>query len=100
MCRTIHHPGFEEFPSPLTGTGPSALVRLTRQLGMPALEEAWRQVTGQRAAGSPGERGSGGAGGRSRGRSGPGLWATTVRGLTARSRSRHAIKKSPEREQV
>jgi hypothetical protein len=39
--------GGDEFPSPLTGTGPSALARLTRQLGMPALEEAWRQVTGQ-----------------------------------------------------
>ena len=38
---------FEEFPSPFTGTGPSALVRLTRQLGMPALEHAWQQVTGQ-----------------------------------------------------
>jgi tetratricopeptide (TPR) repeat protein len=38
---------FDEFPSPLTGTGPSALVRLARELGMPALEEAWRQVTGQ-----------------------------------------------------
>jgi len=38
---------FDEFPGPLTGTGPSALIRLTRQLGMPALEEAWRQVTGQ-----------------------------------------------------
>jgi tetratricopeptide (TPR) repeat protein len=38
---------FDEFPSPLTGTGPSALVRLSRQLGLPALEEAWRQVTGQ-----------------------------------------------------
>ena len=38
---------FDEFPSPLTGTGPSALVRLTRQFGMPALEEAWQQVTGQ-----------------------------------------------------
>ena len=38
---------FDEFPSPLTGSGPSALARLARQLGMPALEEAWRQVTGQ-----------------------------------------------------
>jgi tetratricopeptide (TPR) repeat protein len=38
---------FDEFPSSLTGTGPSALARLTCQLGMPALEEAWRQVTGQ-----------------------------------------------------
>ena len=38
---------FDQFPSPLTGTGPSALVRLTRQLGIPALEQAWQQVTGQ-----------------------------------------------------
>jgi tetratricopeptide (TPR) repeat protein len=38
---------FDEFPSRLTGTGPSALLRLTRQLGMSALEEAWRQVAGQ-----------------------------------------------------
>jgi hypothetical protein len=38
---------FDEFPSPLTGTGPPAIARLTRQLGMPALEEAWQQVTGQ-----------------------------------------------------
>jgi tetratricopeptide (TPR) repeat protein len=38
---------FDEFPSPLTGTGPSSLIRLTRQLGLPALEEAWREVTGQ-----------------------------------------------------
>ena len=38
---------FDQFPSPLTGTGPSALSRLTRQLGTPALEAAWQQVTGQ-----------------------------------------------------
>jgi tetratricopeptide (TPR) repeat protein len=38
---------FSEFPSPLTGTGPSALARLTCQLGMPALEHTWQQVTGQ-----------------------------------------------------
>jgi hypothetical protein len=37
---------FSQFPSPLTGTGPAALARLTRQLGMPALETAWQQVTG------------------------------------------------------
>ncbi len=38
---------FSQFPHPQTGTGPAALARLTRQLGMPALEKAWRQVTGQ-----------------------------------------------------
>jgi hypothetical protein len=38
---------FDQFPSPLTGTGPAALARLTLQLGMPALEEAWQQITGQ-----------------------------------------------------
>ena len=38
---------FDEFPSPATGSAPAALARLTRQLGMPALEEAWRKVTGQ-----------------------------------------------------
>jgi hypothetical protein len=38
---------FDQFPSPLTGTGPSALARLTRQLGMPALQAAWQQITGQ-----------------------------------------------------
>ncbi|MCW2890547.1 MAG: hypothetical protein JWO75_36 [Actinomycetia bacterium] len=38
---------FPQFPHPATGPGPSLLARLTRQLGMPALEEAWRQATGQ-----------------------------------------------------
>jgi hypothetical protein len=38
---------FDQFPSPMTGTGPTALARLTRQLGMPALEAGWRQLTGQ-----------------------------------------------------
>jgi tetratricopeptide (TPR) repeat protein len=38
---------FSEFPSPQTGTGPSALARLTRQLGMPTLDAAWQQATGQ-----------------------------------------------------
>jgi tetratricopeptide (TPR) repeat protein len=42
-CVTV----FSEFPSPLTGSGPAALVRLTSQLGMLTLEETWRQVTGQ-----------------------------------------------------
>jgi tetratricopeptide (TPR) repeat protein len=36
---------FGQFPSPLTGTGPAALARLTRQLGIPALEAAWQQIT-------------------------------------------------------
>ena len=38
---------FPDFPSPLTGTAPSALARLARQLGMPALEQAWQKATGQ-----------------------------------------------------
>ena len=35
---------FSQFPSPLTATGPAALARLTRQLGMPAMEQAWQQA--------------------------------------------------------
>ena len=38
---------FDQFPSPMTGTGPAALGRLTRRLGMEALEQAWRKVTSQ-----------------------------------------------------
>ena len=38
---------FDQFHHPWMGTGPTALVRFTRQLGMPALHAAWRQVTGQ-----------------------------------------------------
>ena len=38
---------FGQFPSQMNGIGPTALARLTRQLGMPALEAAWRQTTGQ-----------------------------------------------------
>jgi tetratricopeptide (TPR) repeat protein len=38
---------FDQFPHPLTGPGPGHLARLTGQLGMQALEEAWRRVTGQ-----------------------------------------------------
>ena len=41
---------FDQFPNPLTGPGPTALARLTRQLGMPALEQSWRQVTGHPVA--------------------------------------------------
>ena len=43
QCVTL----FDQFPHPMTGTGPDALARLTRQLGTPALEQAWQQVTGQ-----------------------------------------------------
>ena len=38
---------FDQFPSSLTGTGPTALTRLAHQLGLPALQAAWRQITGQ-----------------------------------------------------
>jgi len=37
---------FSEFPHPLTGTGPRALVRLTKTLGIPALEASWQRCTG------------------------------------------------------
>ena len=40
---------FREFPSPLTEPAPSHLARFARQMGMPVLEEAWQQVTGQPA---------------------------------------------------
>jgi tetratricopeptide (TPR) repeat protein len=36
---------FDQVTSPLTATGPAALTRLTRQLGMAALEHIWQQVT-------------------------------------------------------
>jgi hypothetical protein len=42
-CVTV----FDQFPHPATGPGPGHLARLTGQLGMPALEQAWQQVTGQ-----------------------------------------------------
>ncbi len=38
---------FAEFPSPMTGPGPSDLTRLTRQLGLRVLKQAWQQITGQ-----------------------------------------------------
>ena len=38
---------FDQIPHPMTGTGPAALARLTRQLGLPALEQAWQHTTGQ-----------------------------------------------------
>jgi Tetratricopeptide repeat len=37
---------FGEFPHQATGSGPWHLARLTKQLGMDALEESWQQVTG------------------------------------------------------
>lgn len=37
---------FDQFPHPATGPGPDHLARLTHQLGMPALEHTWQQVTG------------------------------------------------------
>ena len=37
---------FDDFPHPSTGPGPRHLARLTRQLGIPALEACWQQVTG------------------------------------------------------
>ena len=45
---------FSPSSSPLTGTGPAALARLTRQLGMPALEQSLAAGHGQaRPAGGP-----------------------------------------------
>jgi tetratricopeptide (TPR) repeat protein len=38
---------FPDFPHPATGPGPHHLARLARDLGWPALEEAWRKVTGR-----------------------------------------------------
>ena len=38
---------FSHFPNLAPGPGPLHMARLTRQLGMPALEEAWQQATGQ-----------------------------------------------------
>ncbi|HXL93554.1 MAG TPA: tetratricopeptide repeat protein [Streptosporangiaceae bacterium] len=38
---------FTEFPSPATGPGPAELARLSHQLGLPALQETWAEVTGQ-----------------------------------------------------
>jgi hypothetical protein len=37
---------FAEFPHPATGPGPRHLIRLTKQLGIPALETSWRRCTG------------------------------------------------------
>jgi len=38
---------FDEFPSSMTGSGPTALVRLTRQLSTSAPEQVWQHMTGQ-----------------------------------------------------
>jgi hypothetical protein len=37
---------FSQFPHPATAHGPDHLVRLTAQLGLPALEASWRRCTG------------------------------------------------------
>jgi tetratricopeptide (TPR) repeat protein len=37
---------FDEFPHPMTGPGPRHLARYARHLGIGALEETWRRVTG------------------------------------------------------
>ncbi len=36
-----------QVPNAMTGPGPEHLARVARQLGMPALERAWRLITGQ-----------------------------------------------------
>ena len=41
-CLTL----FDQFPSPMTGTGPLALARLTHRLGISTLEVAWQDITG------------------------------------------------------
>ncbi|HEX6527285.1 MAG TPA: tetratricopeptide repeat protein [Streptosporangiaceae bacterium] len=38
---------FSEFPHPATGPGPENLSQLAGLLGTSALEDCWRQVTGQ-----------------------------------------------------
>jgi tetratricopeptide (TPR) repeat protein len=38
---------FDDFPHPSTGPGPRHLARLTRQLGIPALEVCWHKVAGR-----------------------------------------------------
>jgi hypothetical protein len=38
---------FDQFPHPLTGPGPRHLARLTNLLGMPVLQTALQQITGQ-----------------------------------------------------
>jgi Tetratricopeptide repeat len=38
---------FDQFSDPAARPGPQYLARLTGQLGMPALEQAWHQVTGE-----------------------------------------------------
>jgi hypothetical protein len=37
---------FDDVPHPGSGTGPGQLARLTRQLGIQALETCWQRVTG------------------------------------------------------
>ncbi|MGD2113721.1 MAG: tetratricopeptide repeat protein [Acidobacteriota bacterium] len=42
---------FPGFPHPFTGPGPVQLVRLSAELGLEALEGAWRRVTGEELPG-------------------------------------------------
>ena len=37
---------FDEFPHPASGPGPKHLARLSRQLGISVLQQAWQEVTG------------------------------------------------------
>ena len=38
---------FQEFSHPSTGPGPDHLARLTKELGIAALEESWKRCTGK-----------------------------------------------------
>jgi tetratricopeptide (TPR) repeat protein len=37
---------FDEVPHPATGPGPAHLVRLSKELGIPVLEDKWQMITG------------------------------------------------------
>ena len=38
---------FDEFPHPLTGSGPLHLIRLSKALGLEALAASWLRCTGK-----------------------------------------------------